>query len=458
MEASCVYLATGDYPIHSDPDFKAPHELDYFFGNGLEIARSLWNRCSLIVHLDIEYVNFDFPAEPYLNPLRTFSVQQPVERAVEKILLQYGIAPLHLVSGRGHHFVWRIRRDSQVFNKLVHLGHLPVHMKDFYSKSALPGSEKIDRNLGSAFAGLGLVMEYIASRIQSEADQQSEIPVEITEVAPGPQKRGREIVSIDISEYGDPLNTRMIRVPFAVYLKPLKKEDILPEQIEPEIPVLFTIPLHEMDLSTALMVMRSADETIELAKRASVQIPDQTNLMENLIAQYVESELAEFHNFYYSQEHEPAEIWPQTYDLTPLDEFPYCVRKILEFPNDLLQKPAGIRQLVRTLLSFGWHPRHNAGLIRSKYERDFGWGKEWYVNDAATRADFYVRIFSALVAIGQDDLIDFNCLSTKEKGFCFQTDESCDLDDFRLSLIERRKYERLADRPFNRLFLQNKHL
>jgi hypothetical protein len=35
--------------------------------DNLELARSLWDRDSLLVDLDIEYVNFDFPAEPYLD-------------------------------------------------------------------------------------------------------------------------------------------------------------------------------------------------------------------------------------------------------------------------------------------------------------------------------------------------------------------------------------------------------
>ena len=29
--------------------------------------------------------------------------------------------------------------------------------------------------------------------------------------------------------------------------------------------------------------------------------------------------------------------------------------------------------LVRVMLALGWHPRHIAGLVCSKYQRDFGW-------------------------------------------------------------------------------------
>lgn len=70
-----------------------------------EICRSLWDSSSLLVDLYIEYVNFDFPTESYLNPGRTFSLQEIVAATVEKKLLSFGIAPLHLLSGRGHHFL-----------------------------------------------------------------------------------------------------------------------------------------------------------------------------------------------------------------------------------------------------------------------------------------------------------------------------------------------------------------
>ena len=51
------------------------------------------------------------------------------------------------------------------------------------------------------------------------------------------------------------------------------------------------------------------------------------------------------------------------------------------------------------MLALGWHPRHIAGLICSKYDRDFGWTQ--FVNvDPATRADFYTRVFAGLFAAG----------------------------------------------------------
>jgi hypothetical protein len=141
-----------------------------------------------------------------------------------------------------------------------------------------------------------------------------------------------------------------------------------------------------------------------------------------------------------------------------LDSLPFCARHILEHPNDLLLKPAGIERIVRVMLSLGWHPRDIAGLILSKFERDYNWGEQWNGYDPAARADFYTRLFAGLFVTGVDDLVDFNCQSAKEEKLCFVADCPFNLEHYKQSLLDRRIYERLACRPFNRLFLPEEHL
>lgn len=456
--ATCVYLTRCDNLLYNRMGIHPPDKLHRYFDNGLDICRSLWDRKSLIVHLDIEYVNFDFPAEPYLNQERSFRIQQPVNLAVEELLLKNRITPLHLISGRGHHYVWKIKRDSLTYSRIMLLGKLPQHMMDIYSQPRPPNDECIPFDLGASFSGLGLIIDYLAFRIKEEAAKKCKIPVQLTAVEAGPTEKGREIISIDISEYGDPLHTRMIRVPYSIYLKPWVNNVPKDPRVAGQIPRLFMIPLFEMHVQAAIAAMQDAHQVAELATRASVKIPDQTEEMESLLSAYEYSDVRKFHDWFYSQEHDPPHIWHSTYDLTPLDMLPQCVRYILEHPNDLLLKPACIELTTRTMLALGWHPRHIAGLIRSKYERNFAWGEYWYVYDASSRADFYTRIFSGLFATDRDDLNDFNCISAKEKRICFFPDHGCDLEPFRKSLIERRKYERLAHRPFNRLFLPEEHI
>ena len=200
---TCHYLTVGDTEHSGHRQPRPANQLPAFWDRELDISRSLWDRESLIIHLDVEYVNFDFPAEPYLKPKRIFDLLRPVELAIEAVLLDYDIRPLHLLSGRGHHFVWRVRQNCVAFERLANLGHMTPTLEKLNARFHRPNDDPVPFELGAAFAGLGLVMEHLAHRIRSESAPQSEIPIDLTAVEVGPQQHGREMISIDISEYGD---------------------------------------------------------------------------------------------------------------------------------------------------------------------------------------------------------------------------------------------------------------
>ncbi len=87
-------------------------------------------------------------------------------------------------------------------------------------------------------------MEYLAHLLKPEAAAACEIPVEITAQHVGPGRFGaREMLSIDISEYGDPLPNRMIRIPYTVYRKPWISGLIEQLGISHRVPEFFTLPL-----------------------------------------------------------------------------------------------------------------------------------------------------------------------------------------------------------------------
>ena len=359
---------------------------------GGDICRSLWDRKSLIAHLDVEYVNFDFPAEPYLDPARTFLMQEPTAKAILRILNYHGIEPLHVLSGRGHHFAWRIERTSTVFRTLADMGK-KAFIGDLFPSSPRDGQDY--EMLAHAFAGLGLVMEFLGRLVIELAKSDSEIPIELTAVEVPPSARGREMISIDLSEYGDPLFTRTVRVPFSAYLKPWQQLHAVGRNNISKIGPIIFVPVDGLDIRQAMVVMRDPVLATQLAERISTRIPDETFGTASLIRQYRSSALRRYHEYFYSSMHDPAESWPRTYDRAPLGDLPIEVRNALLFPNDLLLKPTGIRSVTACLLGKGWHPRHIAGLIRSKFERDYDWGGQWIDYSPAMRADFYVRIFSS---------------------------------------------------------------
>jgi len=395
----------------------------------------------VLFHLDIEYVNFDSPAEAYLNPSRSFALQEPVVRVIETLLLQWGIRPLHLLTGQGHHFVWRIARGSELAGRLAELCPAP-ELLDACEQRVPPGfGAGIDRAGHRAFAAIGLLMEHVAHRVKAVAAPLSEFPVEITAVHVGPSTtRQREIISVDLSEYGDPLHTRMVRMPFTNYLKPWVTGLARSLGLEGTLLPLRAIPLDGIDIQHALKVRLVEAGVLDLARRTSVRIPEQSAGTSRLLEDYLASPLRRFHREFYSEQHDAKERWPGTYDHTPLDLFPPCARHVVTWPNDLLLKPAGMQLVTRCLLAAGWHPRHIAGFIRSKFENPaFNWGVNWNDYVPAIRADFYTRLFAGLFATGLDPLVDLNCTSTREKGFCFPVaDEPCCLEPVRQALLSRK--------------------
>ena len=223
MSVRPVFLAVGTENGSRHREALPVEELPSWLDRGVEINRSLWDRDSLICHLDIEYVNFDDPAYAFLNEERIFALQQPVVAAAEAFLAAHGIHPLKLMTGRGYHLVWKIGRGSKAFAELADPGHVSASLKRLYATECAPTGEHVAHELGAPFAGLGLVMEFVADEVKTRASPHCEIPVELGAIETGGGSHGREMVSLDITEYADPLSSRVMRAPFSVYLKPASR-------------------------------------------------------------------------------------------------------------------------------------------------------------------------------------------------------------------------------------------
>lgn len=424
-EATCAFIGGLDAANPSIFERHPPDDLDSMLDDGCEMARSLEDRLSMLIHLDIEYVNFDDPAAAYLNAPRIFRLQEPLVEAIEARLLAFGIRYLHLITGQGHHFVWRIPKDSLVARAIADLGICTP--PDATSTVGEP-----------LFAHLALMMEHFAHLVKRDAAPLCEVPVEITAQHVGPGASGaREMLSIDLSEYGDPLHSRMIRMPYTVYRKPWVSGLIGRLGIESRVNEFFTLPLHEMGLMQLLMERHCPEKIIGLARRAGVNIPVQERGTARLMDDYLHSPLCAFHRGFYSIPQDHPSLWVEGYDKTPLDVLPPCAEHVLTEPNDWLLKPSGIQLVTCCLLALGWHPRHIAGLIRSRFSNPaYGWNGKWTDYDPSMRAEFYVRLFAGQIVTGLDRSIDFNCVSQQEKQFCWNPC-GCSLEPLRSRLHER---------------------
>ena len=436
QKATAVYIVGND-GFSEFGQLSSPACLAERLEEGLEIDRSLWDQDALIADIDLEYHNFDYPAAPWLNPQRSFALQQPVLDATLRILHQSGIAPLALVSGRGYHFVWAVSRNSAAFRRLVRLGRVPPTLEARYSQSCSPNGGSVDPDLGRAFAGLGLIMEFVGHRVLAASAARCSVPVHLTAIEVGPGIAGREIISFDLSEYGDPLHLRHIRLPFSAYLKPRQFQWMLGEAGVRRLMPIFTIPLSGMTPAQAIHTARNPDEVLELSRHVSTRIPNGSGAMENLLNEYEDSELAAFHEQFYRQLRElPCTVSP---GFVRMPGAPPCVEWLLEHPNDWLLRPAAIQHVVRVLTALDWTPASISQRISANYDCDAGWGDLWVRLDPCNRAVFYTRLFSGMIATGADKLIDLNCVSHKEKGYCMIPACCSNLVQFRNTLLERRQ-------------------
>ncbi len=418
-----------------EPFVSAPREgFSALLEKGLDIFRSNWDRASTLGVLDVEYVNQDFPGEIYLNPKRCYEALEPTRQAVRMTLERYRIPFLEIMTGQGYHFTTRVARDSSADAELIAIGPIAESLAGKYAHPH-PGSRRqrfVSRLHGQSFEGMGRMMEYVAHSVIRLARPQSRIPLVTTDVAVGVGERGREAVSIDLSMYADPLFMRDIRAPFSTHQKHKLQVAKVGADVASTVPVQVCLPTGGLSLERLLEMRR--DFTLAArwaADCGSTSIPDGSEGFAHLVEEYRRSRLAEFHRSFYAAEHDPWTSWPRTYDRLDTRRLPPCIAYGLEHPNPHLMKPTNIQSLTRTLMGAGWHPRHIAGLVRSKYERDHGWEGGWAKYDASTRADFYVRLFAAQVAVGLDLLLDHNCISHQQKGYCVKPWCGFSLGEFR---------------------------
>ena len=221
---------------------------------------------SLVFDLDIDYENFDSASEAYTDPARVFRILQPVADAALDVLNVSGIHPLHLLSGKGHHLVWSVGQNTVAFDRLASLGQIPDSLAALYQAGGYGLGRKVSSRLARAFAGAGMLLELVAHRVLIRSAPRCAIPVQITAVEVGPGPNGREIVSLDISEYGDPLHVRHIRIPFSAYLKPRRLTWCLGEESVASLMPIFEIPLADISTHEALQVMRNPVAVLDLSR------------------------------------------------------------------------------------------------------------------------------------------------------------------------------------------------
>jgi hypothetical protein len=429
---TAAYVATLD-PQLRGPDARwetaqlgAPDVLDDMLERGGDVARSLWDRDALLFHLDLDYQNTDAPGEPFAYPAETFFRLEPVYRAARREMLRFGLPLFVLMTGRGYHFTGRVRLDDPLASALATLVPGVPRWHAGVASRCPPG---IDADLtpahARAHAGLGCLVEYFAHRVMRRVGLASPAPVVVNGTVVGTGLTGRAAASLDFSHLGDPLDARLIRMAFSAYQLHRMRPDQVGARVAAEVPPLAAVP-RPRGIEEALL-SRTLPRAREIAAQSPAIIPDVSAGLQRLFEEYAGSRLAAFHRDYFAACEETGQ------DDTPagLPPLPPCVSWPLDEPNDRLLQPAFIQQLTRTLIAHGWAPAAIARRVHERYAAEAAWGDHWARRDRWTRAMFDVGVFAALIHVGLDEGVDFNCVSAAEKGLCPGTGCPYNLADIR---------------------------
>ncbi|WP_291989315.1 hypothetical protein [Luteitalea sp.] len=372
-----------------------------------DVSRSLWDRESLVFLLDLDYQNVDHPWEPFTAPADVFLKLEPTYISVLRVFALYGLPAQVSMTGRGYHFVGRVPIDDLLVDRLAAL--LPEPPPWFAGHALAPA---ITARTARASAGLGVLTEFLAQEILAVAERRSPIPVVLNGTVVGGGVSGRECISIDISHVGDPLDVRHMRVPFSTYRWHQFRPDIFGRGTGGG-DLLVVVPRTDQTLAELMARGRDLDAAIALAPSSDTTLPDMTRGLAQVCDAYEGSPLGLFHRRFH---HEPAGATPPP--ALSATSLPPCVTLALRQPNDLLLRPEYLQHVTRGLIARGWAARQVATLVAATYREDHQWGDHWRFMDPASRAEFDVRVFAGLIATGLDHLIDFNCVSSQEKGLC----------------------------------------
>ena len=439
----CTYVSSlrasdGAHRTWGEVALHPPARLTELLAEGGDVVRSLWDRRSLIVYLDLDHRDARDPGDVYRHPAAGFRRLEPAWRAVRDSFEAFGMPMLDLVTGAGYAFVGCVDLDGAAAARLAELSPEPPAWLFTHPRRRPPWADaSITATTARAWHGLGLVLEFFAHEVLGRVTGRTEVPVVIDNVEVGDTAGGRRSLSIDITSFGDPLDVRHLRVAFGAYQKHRFRPDLFGAEAA-RLPPLAVVPRAGRPLEDVIERGRSLAAAATLAAVSRFEIPNVESGLLDLVAAYRASALAGWHRDFYAVTPHPSTAWADTYGRLDPASLPPCVAAALEHPDDLLLEPTHLQLLVRTLMARGWHARHVAGLVRSYYERPTFWPRHWERVDPATRAEFDVRVFAGLIATGLDAGVDFNCVSNQERGLCPGRPCRHDLRNDRDRLLERR--------------------
>ena len=441
-QPSCEYLVGFGETLkrigYQRPIMVVPTDrMDELIDVGLDLFRSVWDREGTLSILDIEYFSLDSLAPLYTDQVRYFEIMEPTFRAITDLFDEYGIPHLNNNTPSGYHFESKLPFATRAHGKLEKIGFLEETLKSQYA--SLPESDgKCTRRMTDAaalgYSAIGRLMEFFCHRVMLAARAHSELPITIADTAPGTTARGREGISLDITQYGDNLNMRSIRLAYSGHQKHKVYVNRVGMEVANGTPIYACVPRGKLGIEEIYDVRRSLESAREYAETVPAAIPRASRGWSRLVDDYRASPLFAFHRQFDSIRHEPRRRWDQTYLNLELKRMPACVAMPLMNANPWLLMPTNILTVCRYFFSLGWHPKHIAGLLKAYYSQGPFWSIDWQHYNVEVRANFWARVYCGMIAMGVDTLDDFDCGAQAEKEFCPKPLCGHDLAEYRAKI------------------------
>lgn len=388
---------------------------------GLDLFRSVRDRKSTIAVWDVEYFNLDTWLGLYRDQEEYFELMEPSYLAIEELFSHYAIAHINDSTSSGYHFVSRIPFSHPVHRRLERIGHLEPELTDKYALRSASDRKRVratPRRAALGYSGIGRLHEYLSHRVILQTRGLSPIPVTISDTAIHRRQRGREGMSMDITQYADPLYMRDIRTTFSTHQKHKVYIGRVGLALARRMPVYATLPRQDLGYRELFHLRRNLNEAAKYAGQCCGLIPAAAEGWGRLISDYRRSSLFSFHREFDSVPHHPRRLWKSTYLALDLSRLPPCVAHPIRNANWSLLSPTNLQNICRVLLAEGWLPSHIGGLLRAHYEEDLNWDTDWQKYDASCRANFWARIYCGMLHTGADDLSTFSCAAHQQRGFC----------------------------------------
>ncbi len=417
FEGCSWFLVAGSHYAR-DPNWgKAPavrvfkiDELQSRLGQGPDIFSPLTSRNGVLGVLDIEYYNWDKKVL-FLDSTdgRRFGVHDDIfkselEQVYKSISDMLGEDIISDTTWSGYHFITNVDRGSPVYDRLLELGmrnkkdEMPRCLEDTLIRAYLstdssdPKRESaIGIDDGVVYNQYGRIMEFLCHKVMKECEGRVHLPITMCDT-------NEECLSLDISQYADPVFMRIIRTPFSSW----DKHNIIPSLsgIVNEPPFLDVVrkycQFENDDLDQVFRMAHDYESAIEYNKMFSGFVPRAGEKVMELIDEYEKSELFSFHQDFDSVDHDRDD---ENYKKAKFDKnLHISIREMMERPNPSLLQPRNIKWVTEQLIENGWHPKHIGGMLHGRYNAsDKGWSENaWAKYDSKTRANFWARIYAGL--------------------------------------------------------------